>query len=1483
MKQSMETEELNRKQPVDYRRLSIEQANKMADEAMRVGGNKNNLTDQERAKGIASAIMPELAKVLGGIEKGREDASPEKFFKMLETVLKLNSEAGMKSLSNASSALNMTFHKWFNTDGTLGVNDEKNTIDVTRAPHVEAILKDMLNRLDELKEKIITETIAIEKSTKTNKLSASKKRNRRGVNENSVAGRILNEASKTSQNTTQKSTLNSLNKTTKDLATDSQNVIGEIKRSTKATETQTIYDKNANVKQDTDTAKEMKIEQQNTDINRDTAGAVKRDENTGFNTDERADELIDGVKKEKEIKLPEEIIGILQSILSQMMIITGGAKSKRYKVSKKDNTRPSHTSRSFEMDTAYAELEEAFTPVQKSLIALKDSVTASTEAPKALSKSEFDKISLKLAEGTKSSKKVEKSDVYASPIRRTFRDILQNFVNDMTGASKAYKEIVEASSKEQDKMAAERVKIWGMNNGRNPNDTGDIAGMRRILELYRTNKASIEQNPELMQKIKLTAGVKVDTTELTKTLNEALSGNKMRNAQMGGSPAQQILGLMRGFTFMPSLEKSRVQADGLNQILGDINKALNSVLSNIQMHETTLAGMEERGEVKFDDQGYMIKGSSAAKKTLADLEESKYVLETIEADLLANEKIIKRTGSDYGQMIKQLSFTSPILRDDNAILRNLNAGLDKSGKALKFQTRWAEILNYTFQLIGRSIGQWLKKMISLLNPFNILKNTIRTITGWIKRAFQDFGSYDVKWQRTMNVIKINFQRAIKPAMEWIAQKLVNIIGFFNIISMKVQEAFGQIPVDLFDQAGAQSEKIRRELEEAANVTAGFDELHDIGSDNSGANDLLGDIYKPQLSDEWKAMAEEIGDLFAGLIKGEKTVGEVLGRIFEMVVEVLGKIAKKIWDWFKTTAFGKWITEHWKGLLATILAVFLAWKLLKIAGSALFNALFGKLLEKGAITGIFSKLGGWISNGLSFLTGKGGILGFIGSFGQGIITAFSMLFANGKYSLIGTIGEMFTNHAAITQAGSWGSMLGFAITKGLGVALAGAAVMKGFDMVADDASYNIGLKANGGKDEDKKSGLGGKLLGAAGGAALAGLAIGGPIAMGVGAIVGLLVTSLAPAIEDITVKSKEMNNEMQKIEYYEGAVQGCQTQVSELDELMQILNQTLQAQTDKVYKQGEQLGISKTRMDELVKSTQNGTFETSMLSGKELELTDSLVQLSAQQLKNDETTKKLTQAKKKLEKAELDLAIAADIAAGNYELASARIEMALATDVYEGQEAAKKMAQIMKGTDQVTRETLLKDMSPDMKKNWVNYVSTTEQGKKDFIRIYSEMNDAEREAFGQDYASEITDAMQETMDAAQKVISNTTFDWSHPFQSLWSIFSGDWSWKGRVSNLNIPKAATGTNYVASDGLAYIHQGEAIIPKKYNPALGQGMSNEERTYMQQMMTTMRSLDSTMRQGINVNGQFVQRGSDLVAVVNKTKSQTGAELLSNASYAR
>jgi len=41
---------------------------------------------------------------------------------------------------------------------------------------------------------------------------------------------------------------------------------------------------------------------------------------------------------------------------------------------------------------------------------------------------------------------------------------------------------------------------------------------------------------------------------------------------------------------------------------------------------------------------------------------------------------------------------------------------------------------------------------------------------------------------------------------------------------------------------------------------------------------------------------------------------------------------------------------------------------------------------------------------------------------------------------------------------------------------------------------------------------------------------------------------------------------------------------------------------------------------------------------------------------------------------------------------------------------------------------------------------------------------------------------------------------------------------------IPKLAVGTNYVQRDGLAFLHEGEAVVPKKYNPAAGGGDNAE-----------------------------------------------------------
>ena len=1404
---------------------------------------------------IRNNILPELIdKIKTSTDDKEVGELTEKFFNTLEAISKLNQDAGKLIFSDVKKDIGIAMGKLgFTTDGKIGGIDAEEGTDKTAAskdPRIEALMRGLLDKIAEKQDAIKQELIKLEQLEKqTTKTKATKE-------SNSFANRIIAE-------------VHALNASQKQ---NSQAVAQAVAKDTKATNTQTVYDKNANVKQDTDAAKEIKIEQQNADINRDTAGAVKRDESTGFNTNERADIVID----------------LLRQILSA---ISGNAKQSDFltlppaqEMKKVQETAREAFKNALKSGASYEEAQQKAADVsnknkQKNTKS-NEPITNGPVPPKRLTG--FVPPS---PEPEPYKNKVDKSHIYASPIKTTVWDTLAKAFEHLTGVTKEYEATMQADAEEQDRMAAERIKTWGMNNGRNPNDTGDIAGMRRILQLYRTNKASIEQNPELRQKIKLTGGRDVDTTAITKALNKVLSGKQMRNAQMGGSPLRQIAGAFTGFIGMPSIEKSRAQADGLNQILGNINRALQSVLSDIQRNETELAGMEKTEQVQFDDQGYIAKGSSAAYKTLADLEEHKVVLDSILADMNMVDQVVDQTDGKFTKLVRRLSFTSPVLRENNDILRNINAGLDKSGKALKFQTRLSEILNYTFQLIGRSIGQWFKRIISMLNPLNIIKN----IAGKIKSVFQDFGSYDTKWQRTMNVIKINFQRAIKPAMEWIAQKLVNIIGFFNIISMKVQEAFGQVPVDLFDQAGANAEKMRRELEKAANVTAGFDELHDIGSDNSGENDLLGDIYKPQLSDEWKAIAEEIGDLFAGLIKGEKTVGEVFGRIFEMLLDLLGKIAKAIWDWFKQTSLGKWITEHWKGLLATLLALFLGWQLLKIFGPTLLSTI------GGAFKTLLIKVGGWMTT----------LLGASG-FGQGIMLAFQSLFAGGKYSLLGTLGEMFTNSAAITQAGSWGSMIGFAVTKGLLAALTGYATYRAInhfgDNLADKTSYNLGVEYAGGKDEDKKSktlntigAIGSGVVGGAATGAIIGGVPGAVIGAAIGGVAGTIQTVLRPALEEAEVAARNLNGELQSVSFNEAQVQTFQEQSNALSEQLDILKQSLETSTQSVYKQGEELGISKTRMDELVKSTQDGTFNTGMLSGAEMGLADSLTDLTQKQEHYTNVSKEAEEAERKLLKAKTELAIAEDIEAGNFEIAAARIELAEAQKVYSTEEATDRRIELFEKCADEERANLLQDLTPDQKKRMTDLNNLTDTELAKLNTAWQDSSEVIRDSILSGLDENTQSEFKRRMNQIDTEIESHKGFWQSIGDTLAEIFSfghvNTWTYNGdvkyedevRKGKIKIQKNALGTNYVEADGLQYLHQGEAIIPKKYNqpyqPQNNSGMESAINNLVQQVA----QISNQVNQGIPVKGQFVQRGSDLVATVERANNRIKNNVLNNRVYAR
>ena len=1188
-----------------------------------------------------------------------------------------------------------------------------------------------------------------------------------------------------------------------------------------------------------------KISKEHKDIDRDTARTVKQDATTGFNTDAKADELI---------TLVRSILQQVQKSFSEEEPIENKIQEKEKTSNKKDY--------SVEMTKVYDEIGEVFEPVRNALLPLRNSTRISTERPMAVSKSEWNKIVPELIK-EEDKNQVQKSTIYASPLRQGFWNSLVGAIEDVTGATREYEEVLEANADKQDEMAAERVRIYGLNNGRNPNDTGDIAGMRRILQLYRTNKASIEQNPELAQKIQLTPGIEVDTTEITKALNNALSGKNMRNAQMGGSIPRQILGGVTAFIGMPSLEKSRAQADGLNQIMGNINKALQSVLINIQTKETELKGMEESGQAKFTKEGYLTSDStSAAFKTLADLEEEKLVFNTIRADLLANDEIIKRTGGRFSSLVKNLKFTSPVLKENNGILRNINSGLDKNGKALKFQTRTAEILNYTFQLMSRSIGQMVKNWLSMINPINVIRN-----------LFNDFSSYNVKWQRTMNVIKNNFREIILPFMEKIAQTLVNIIGFLNIISMKIQEAFGFTPISLFDQENAN--EFKKTYEEITSVTASFDELHDIGSNpENDADNLLGDIYKPELSQEWIDLANKIGDLFAGVIKGDLGFSEVMVKILKIAWKGIKTLwSEIIWPFIRDTIWPG-IKDNVLEILAWILGAFIAWKGLKLIGSLLWNAISGAFV-KGSGTSLLKRL----------FTDANGVVGI----GKNVGT----LIAGGILTVISTMALADAINDAWTQGKS------------------DANTGQGMNLTDQQTGMNALQGALGGAGAV----LGGGMIAAALGASVAL----GPllaVAAGVAALAAVVVVG-AEAWAYHSQQNKIANNEMLEASDY--AEQAAATQ-EKLKEVTDMVNNGLEIKNthqEKLNQLEEEYGIS---LDYVNQKIEAAGGNTSVLTEKEKALYEQ-GKLTQESIEN---YNRLLEIQIELQKQQLwqkeQEAIALDMEAGNYELAALRIEQAELQGLITTEEATAKRIQLYKTCGEEERANLLQNLTPEQRTLMLQYTNATEEELAELAKIWDESSQDVKNALLDGVGPDVVSAFDRRMNDIDRVVKEHTGFWQGVGDTLKEIFSfglvDTWTYNGqekyykegydvkwagseiqaiqndstlseeekrrRIQNIrNMAAFAVGTNYVPNDGLAYLHQGEAVIPKKYNQPYQP--NTMDQAYVDQIITTVRALDNTIKQGITVNGRFVQRGSDLVAVVNKTNSRTGADVLSNVAYAR
>lgn len=503
---------------------------------------------------------------------------------------------------------------------------------------------------------------------------------------------------------------------------------------------------------------------------------------------------------------------------------------------------------------------------------------------------------------------------------------------------------------------------------------------------------------------------------------------------------------------------------------------------------------------------------------------------------------------------------------------------------------------------------------------------------------------------------------------------------------------------------------------------------------------------------------------------------------------------------------------------------------KTAGSIIGWAMENPLLAAGAALGTLF-LGKLLGKGISALAGKALSKIFGGSAVKDAATSGGSLLG----SIFGKTLYTGMNGQAVTLAKFAG---GLALVTG-GLASAGTqAVRTGanwMDMTTTEKAVGIGLTGIGAA----ATGLGAVMLGASG---PVGWAVAGVVALGAFTIGMAQTQDGIDSVKKETEKLAEVqDNAKTANDNYLTAMNNLSQTTSNLD--------TLQQQT----------GLSGAALAEQVKS---GILTVDNMTNAQLQVYNAYLQNEEMIKQLKDATNAKVEADKQAVIQSLNVDAANAIESKSYDDLKNKVVQAWQEGSISAEEAGDILSRTMANADDETQKTFGESI-PEAIKGAYNPDKYESGWRK----------------FGNNFKSLMSD-LGGWFEDKWKKLSNW---WNGLWNKNTPSSSGDGSGGGFSGGNSVPSYDVGTNYVPNDQLAMVHKGEAIIPAKYNTSNNSQNNGASNAVLSTLSAELANLRSVIQQGISVNGEFVQRGNDLYATVEKAKSGRGAQPLSNNAYAR